>query len=299
MAANRAQDANTSAIKNNGEGGTAAGDSTLGARSMGAAPDLPQKPLLSVEDLGFAYGDHRVLSGITFDINPGEVVAILGPNGVGKSTMFRCILGFLRGYSGRILLSGDVAAGMAPKVMARRIAYIPQVSQPVFDFSVMELVLMGLASELGPMQSPTHEQELHALEVLDGVGIGHLAYSPSGSISGGEYQLALLARALLQNAPLIAMDEPTANLDYGNQYRIMKRVGELSAQGYSVVMSAHDPNQVLMHATRVLVINGGRLVADGAPREVMTPEVLSELYRIDVGRIDLPDGPALCYPAGE
>lgn len=261
-----------------------------------------QELLLEVKDLGFSYSDHSVLESIGFDVRPGETIALLGPNGVGKSTLFRCILGFLDSYRGSILLGGDDIRSLNPRETARRIAYIPQVSSPVFDFTVMELVLMGLASQLPLLESPDAADERRALEVLEEVGIGHLAYCPSGQISGGEYQLALMARALLQQAQVLVMDEPTANLDYGNQFRVMERMACLAAEGYSVVFSAHDPNQVLMHASRVLVLQAGRLVADGKPREVMTPELLSLLYGVNVKRVDVAsDSPgdrsvSLCYP---
>lgn len=245
--------------------------------------------LLEVDRLGFSYADHSVLHDISFHMEPGETVAVLGPNGVGKSTLFRCILDFLKSYQGEIRLKGKDIRNLGVKEKAQTIAYIPQVSVPVFDFTVIELSLMGFAAQLPHLSSPGVKEETRALEVLEDVGIGHLAYSPVGHISGGEYQLALMARALLQQANILVMDEPTANLDYGNQFRIMDRISRLAEAGYSILFSAHDPNQVLMHAKRVLVLEKGELIADGDPRVVMTEELLSELYGIGVHRIDVLD----------
>lgn len=246
--------------------------------------------LLEVDNLGFSYGGHRVLHDVSFQMEPGETVALLGPNGVGKSTLFRCILDFLKSYEGAIRLKGEDIRSLGAKEKAQTIAYIPQVSAPVFDFTVIELCLMGFAAQLPYLSSPGSKEETLALGVLEEVGIGHLAYSPVGQISGGEYQLALMARALLQQAPILVMDEPTANLDYGNQFRIMERISRLADAGYSILFSAHDPNQVLMHASRVLALKEGSLRADGDPRVVMNEGLLSELYGIDVRRVDVAYG---------
>jgi iron complex transport system ATP-binding protein len=253
-----------------------------------AAP--PEHVGLEVHDLSFSYGRQPILGGIDFRARPGDLIAVVGPNGVGKSTLFRCILGFLRGYRGDIRIDGRSARGLSAREMARLVAYIPQSSAQVFDYTVLELVLMGLASQLPLFVTPGKAEEERVLAVLDGLGIGHLAHRGCGQISGGEYQLALLARALVQQARILIMDEPTANLDYGNQYRVMERIGSLTRRDFIVMLAAHDPNQVLQHATRVLIVKDGSLVADGAPETVMTEELLSSLYGIGVRRLSLADG---------
>lgn len=277
---------------------------TSAPASQLSSPESREGELLRVDNLGFSYANHEVLKGISFALNRGEVVALLGPNGVGKSTLFRCVLGFLKGYTGQVYLQGDSIVNLDTKAMAKHIAYIPQISKPVFEYSVLELVLMGLASSLPTFASPSVQEEARALAILESLGIGHLAYVSSAHISGGEYQLALLARALLQEAQVLVMDEPTANLDYGNQFRVMMRVQDLAARGLGVLMSSHDPNQVLQHASRVLVIKGGRLLSQGFPRDVMTPDLLTELYDVEVRRCEVEEEieghtreVSLCYPA--
>jgi iron complex transport system ATP-binding protein len=257
--------------------------------------------VLAVRKLSFAYGERPILREVSFAAHPGDLIALLGPNGVGKSTLFRCVLGFLKGYEGSILVGGHDANSLSAREMARLVAYIPQSSAQIFDYTVMELVLMGVASQLKLFATPSKAQEEEALTVLRSLNIDHLAYRGCGQISGGEYQLALLARALMQKAKILIMDEPTANLDYGNQYRVMERIAGLAHRDFIVLLSAHDPNQVLQHANRVLIIKEGRLCADGSPQAVMTEQMLSSIYNIQVHRHNLQDNGHeyhICLPVG-
>jgi len=256
---------------------------------------------LSVKDLSFAYGQRTVLHNVNFDANSGDFVAVVGPNGVGKSTMFRCILGFLRGYQGQILVDGVDAKSMTRKEFAKCVAYIPQSSEQVFNYTVLELVMMGMAIRLPMFATPGKAEEEQAMEALDQLGIAHLAHQGCSEISGGEYQLVLLARALVQKSKILVMDEPTANLDYGNQYRVMDRIAGLTRNDFIILMSAHDPNQVLLHANRALVIKGGTVFADGAPGEVLDSATMSDLYNIEVHRHTIDDNGRMveiCVPVG-
>jgi iron complex transport system ATP-binding protein len=253
---------------------------------------------IELDNVSFSYPSRTVLDGVSFTAGKGELIALLGPNGAGKSTLFRCMLGFLR-CGGRITLAGRDIRSFSRAEAARELAYIPQAVSPVFNYTVMDTVLMGVTGRLSLTEMPGEEHRRAAMEILDGLGIASLADRGCGQISGGERQLTLLARALIQNAGILIMDEPTANLDYGNQYRVMERISELSSRGYTVIFSTHDPNQALMHASRVLVLSDGRIMTDGSPASSLTEETLSSLYGIPVSRrsVDTESGGALiCFP---
>lgn len=237
---------------------------------------------IDVTDLTFSYGAQPVLKGLTFSAREGELIAVLGQNGAGKSTLFRCILGFLHTYGGSITCSGADLRGIPPRELARRIAYIPQSSVPVFNYTVLDAVLMGTASQMSVLRAPREDQERQAKNVLEELGIGHLQYKGFGHISGGERQLALIARALVQQAGILIMDEPTANLDYGNQFRVLDKIRSLTGGGYTVLMSTHNPEQAFRFATRVLLLHEGQLLADGTPEEVLTRENIARVFGVDV-----------------
>ena len=237
---------------------------------------------LEVRKLCFSYGGAEVLRELSFSAEKGDVVAVLGPNGVGKSTFFRCMLGFLKPRRGEILLNGRDIFAMPHTEVAKEIAYIPQSASPAFNFTVLDTVLMGMTNQLGLFRAPGKEQRDKAMAALEGLGIAELANRGCSRISGGERQLVLLARSLVQDAKILIMDEPTANLDYGNSFRVMERIEALGAAGYTVIFSTHEPNQAFRYANRVLALSEGRVLAEGVPAEVLTEETLSRLYRIGV-----------------
>jgi len=237
---------------------------------------------LEVRNLSFAYGEHRVLEDVSFTLDKGEFLSVLGPNGVGKSTLFRCILGRLEGYGGTITSGGDDLKTMPRREAARRMAYIPQIHTPTFSYTVLDTVLMGTARQLSPFAQPGKAQVDQAMTALERVGAAHLAQRDFTRLSGGEQQLVLLARALAQQAEILVMDEPTSALDYGNQLRVLKLVRELAGEGYGVLLSTHNPQHALTFATRTLALCGGRVAALGNPEDVLTPELMKTLYGVDV-----------------
>ena len=153
---------------------------------------------------------------------------------------------------------------------------------------------MGVTAKLGALEGPTAEQQALVMRTLSQLGIAHLAERGSRKISGGERQLMLIARALVQNARVLIMDEPTANLDYGNSYHVMERVAQLGKDGYTVIFSSHDPNQAFRHATRVLALKDGSILADGPSAQVLTEPVLSALYGIPVAVRSVDIGGTAC-----
>ena len=239
---------------------------------------------IEVKNLRFCYGARPVIGDVSFSAQAGELLAVLGPNGVGKSTLFRCLLGFLTPVSGEILVDGKPLGTYSRRELARKIAYIPQSHAPAFDHTVLDCVLMGMTAQMGLFEQPGEAQRDKAMQMLRELGIEKLSDRGCMHISGGERQLMLLARALVQDASMLIMDEPTANLDYGNSCRVMERVRALSEKGYTIIFSTHDPNQAFSHATKVLALKDGGVMAVGAPETALTQEVLSELYGIAVVR---------------
>lgn len=240
---------------------------------------------LEVKDLCFSYGKNSVLKNINTTVKSGEVVGILGPNGVGKSTLFRCLLGFLRPNSGEVLIDGKNINTISKKELSAYMAYIPQSYNPVFNHTVLDTVLMGLTNQLGLFQVPSDIHEKKALEALNLLGIGHLKDRGSMKISGGERALMLVARALVQDAKILILDEPTANLDFKNACNVMKRITALAKEGYSVIISSHDPNQVLTYCSRIITLKDGSILSDAQNREI-SDKLLSKLYGVNIQKCD-------------
>ena len=248
---------------------------------------------LSVENLSFSYGKTPVLRDVTFTAEKGELLSVLGPNGVGKTTLFRCVLGTLAPSSGRVTVDGCDLTTLPPRERARRIAYIPQIHPATFGYTVLDTVLMGAARQLNAFQQPQAAQLRQAEEALEQVGAAHLRERNFAHLSGGEQQLVLIARALAQRAEVLVMDEPTSALDYGNQLRILQMVRRLAAQGYTVVLSTHNPQHALTFAHRLLVLHDGTAAALGRPADVLTPALMEKLYGVQVDFLDTASGAVL------
>lgn len=237
---------------------------------------------VELKNVSFSYAERKVLDNVSFTVDKGSLTAVLGPNGAGKSTLFCCMLGIQRTYFGQILLEGREASTIGRREFSRLAAYIPQNSDPVYNYPVIDTVLMGITGQLGILQSPKREAYEAARKALERLGILDLADRGIACISGGERQLALIARAIVQDAKILIMDEPTANLDYGNQHRVLTGIRALADEGYSILMSTHNPEHALRYATDVLALQNGRAIASGKTDEVLNEKLLKELYGLPV-----------------
>lgn len=257
--------------------------------------------MIEVKNLTFAYKVDKILDDISFVAGDGRLIAVLGPNGAGKSTLFKCILGFLKGYKGNIYINGKNISEMSRAQMAREAAYIPQSEIPVFNYTVFDTVLMGTTGMLSPVSSPGEEQMNIAKEAIEYLGIGYMEDRGINEISGGERQLALLARAMAQKARLLIMDEPTANLDYGNQQKVLHAVKKMADSGYTILLSTHNPEHALQYASHVLAIKDHKIIADGRAEEFLNEELIERIYGIKVKITDVEiEGKIVrsCVPAG-
>jgi len=241
--------------------------------------------MIEARKLAIGYGRRVVGEGLDFALRPGEVTALLGPNGCGKTTLLKTLLGLIAPLAGEVRLDDAPLRSLSVTERARRMAYVPKHAASTFGFSVREIVLLGRTAH-GRLWSPPsrHDREV-ADACLERMGIAHLADQPLHRVSGGERQLALVARALAQEPALILLDEPTASLDFGNQGRVLREMRRLATEGLGVIFTTHDPNHALRYADRAMLMRDGRLLADGAAAEVLTAEALAGMYGTQVSAL--------------
>ncbi len=251
---------------------------------------------LEIKDLRFGYRNREVVKDLSLSIGDGEMISLMGRNGAGKTTLLRLIAGFLTPSSGSIAIDGKPVGEMKLTERASYMAYIPQITRSAFPYSVRTSILMGASNRFPLFRSPGEKEEKRVDEIIELLQIGNLADRNMENISGGERQLVLIARALLQDARLLILDEPTSFLDYSNQILVLEKIGELVKQGYSCIYSTHNPELALMHSTRVVVMKNGTVSFDGAPDSLVGNDVLSDVYgrRIDVIRTER--GNIVCVP---
>ena len=253
---------------------------------------------MRIENLHFSYGNHEVLKGVSFGVEDRGFVSLLGPNGAGKSTLFRCMLGLLEPSAGSVHICGRDIRNMPPAELSHRVAYIPQSHTPVFNFSVFDMVLMGTTAQMPRFAAPGKKQKELAEAAMERMGISHLRNRGCSNISGGERQLALIARAIAQQAKILVMDEPSASLDYGNKLRVMETVKSLTQDDYTIIQSTHDPDQAYLYSDQILALYDGIILACGTPRDTVSSELISTLYGVDVEVCSMHgDYVRVCVPA--
>jgi iron complex transport system ATP-binding protein len=253
-------------------------------------------PALAVEGLRFAYGEREVLRGVSFAVAAGETLAILGANGAGKTTLLACLNRLREPSGGRVLVDGRPVTALPRKELGRLVALVPQMRAPAFDFTIEELVLMGRNPHLPAFAMPAAADRALVAAELEGLGISRLAGRRVTEVSGGELQLAYVARALVQAERAILLDEPVAHLDLRNQVGILSLARRVAARRHlAVVMVLHDPNHALGYADRALLLHDGTVVACGAPGETLTPERIRAVYGVEARPVAV-DGRTFLVP---
>jgi iron complex transport system ATP-binding protein len=242
------------------------------------------QPIIVVSDLSFSYNgkSRTVLHNVSLEIPAGTVTAILGPNGSGKTTLLRLLLGVLRPEAGEVSLAGKSLGRYPRRERSQLIGVVPQDEHIPFDFSVLEYVLLGRAPYLGPLSMPGEVDYQVAAEAMRSVGLSDLKDRPLPKLSGGERQLATVARALAQEPRILLLDEPTAHLDLSNQGRLVETMHALCAQGVTLVLTTHDPNLASSLAGFAVLMNRGQILDSGPPADTLTAERLSMTYDVPV-----------------
>jgi len=243
--------------------------------------------ILNFENVCFSYNEKRtILKDINFEVEPGEVFCIVGPNGCGKSTLIDCVLGINKIQMGRILLNGKDIKEMKPKEFAENAAYVPQGHSRTFSYNVLQIVTMGRTFTQNIFTPGTEEDRKIAMEAIKTVGLAGYENRDYTTLSGGELQLVLIARAVAQQSKLFIMDEPTAHLDFKNEIQCMELISQLvKEKALSVVMATHFLNQAyfLENAgvpTKVGLLSNSTFELIGPPSEILTPENLGNTFNI-------------------
>jgi iron complex transport system ATP-binding protein len=250
---------------------------------------------LKVESLRFGYDASRmVLKDISFSCSGAQVLCILGSNGTGKSTLLKCITGEER-FEGQVLIDGRKLRTYSAGALAKKIAYIPQMTVPTFPFRVLDVVLMGRTSHMKYFGTPDEEDEILAVDNLKFLGIDHLKEKACTDISGGERQLVMIAAALTQQPELMILDEPTAHLDFGNAHRFLELVFRLQERGMGVMMTTHFPDHALFLEGHTIVLRDGYVWQQGLASEVITEETMSGLYGLEVHKRQI-GSRTICVP---
>lgn len=243
--------------------------------------------MLKIDNISFSYkGGDKVLKDVSLELEDGTVTCLLGPNGTGKTTLLKVLLGFLKNESGSVKWDGMELTNLSARERARILAYVPQFSGLTFPYSVEEVVLMGRLAHLKAGGAPGRKDREIALSSLERLSLLSLKNKLFHQLSGGEKQMVLIARALSQQSKVLVMDEPTASLDFSNQVKTMKVIKNLGEEGYTVLMTSHSPDQAFLVADNVALLKDGSVFASGTPECVITSSTLSSLYGTETAVVE-------------
>jgi ABC-type cobalamin/Fe3+-siderophores transport system ATPase subunit len=239
--------------------------------------------ILEVRDLSAGYDNGYVIQGISLAVEPGEFVAILGRNGSGKSTLIKAVQNLLAKVGGKVLCDGEDVFRMSPRRVASRIAYVPQLAEPVFEYTVEEIVLMGRFARQGRLEKASAEDETAVAEAMRLTEIGSLGGKKLAQLSGGERQRVFIARALAQDTPLLLLDEPSLHLDICYQTEVYGILESLQKdKGRAIVAAEHNINLAASYAGRLVFLKNGSVAAEGTPAETLTAANIREIFGAEV-----------------
>lgn len=256
----------------------------------------PMHPAIVVEDLVVEFGTYRAVDGVTLDVAPGQWLGLIGPNGAGKSTLLRALLGLV-GHRGRVEVDGRRLAELDRRQIARTIAFVPQSPERPPEMSVADYVLLGRTAHIPLLGTESRHDLEVATRVIERLDLAELVGRPLHTLSGGEMQRAVLARALAQETSVLLLDEPTSALDVGHQQQVLELVEDLRHEhGLTVVSALHDLTVAGQYADRLVLLSNGRCVASGPPASVLTEHTIGEHYNASVRVLHDDRGGAIVVP---
>ena len=235
---------------------------------------------LQARGLAWTVGTTAIIDGIDLSVDRGELVGVIGPNGSGKTTLLRLLAGVRTPTSGEVLLDGRGIGNMDGRRRARLLSFMTQDSSQVFPFTVMEILLMGRYPHLGRFQQEGSEDRERARRMLSYVGLAAVEERGFSGLSGGERQLVLFAKALVQETEGLLLDEPSSSLDIHHEDRIFSMSQELAREGRAVIASVHNLSVAAQYCSRLVLLSKGRVACDGRPEEVLKSEILDRVYGV-------------------
>lgn len=242
---------------------------------------------LVARDVSVGYSaDAPLQKHIDFSVESGQVLCVLGPNGCGKSTLVKTLLGAVPLLGGSLTIDGSDVTAWSAKRLSKSVAYIAQAHDRPFPYAVKDVVMMGRASRLGLGGQPGARDFNMVENAMEELGIRHLREKPYVDISGGELQMVMFARALVQEPQMIVMDEPTAALDYGNAVKVIEKIRELAQTGFAIVMVTHNPDHAFMTGAKVALFKRGKPMVFGDANEVITRQNIQEAYGVNVKLVE-------------